>query len=137
MDIIFMAFGIAGTLLTTIICLIALTDLRHTGAKEVLTVAGIMWCISILFVIWSGMAMHTHRPSPIVTTHPIEVKYNTPYFFGPKNEVHELTGNNRFVDVEKFHVKWVVVPGGWEYGMYVTEDIDWNIVSKVQVEATH
>lgn len=143
MDILFMSLSSIILLLSTIICIFSLGDFilqkgvcRETSLS-VFKFVGVIWCITAIIVTWTGLAMHNFNSTPIVTTHPIEVKYNTPYFFGPRNEVHELTGNSKFVDVEKFQVKWIVVPGGWKYGIYVTETNGWSIVPKELVEATH
>jgi hypothetical protein len=97
------------------------------------------WCGSVFLLcltisIWSGNAMDDHNPTPIVLERPIEELRNVPFYFDENDKPVEIKGDGRFADPKTTVVLLKTVPGGWKYGLYVTESRRVEFAKKAAVE---
>jgi hypothetical protein len=97
-------------------------------------VCGSLFLLCIIIGIWSGNAMDDHNPTPIVLERPIEELRNVPFYFDENNKPVEIKGDGRFADPKTTVVLIKTIPGGWKYGLYVTESRRVEFAKKATVE---
>ena len=106
------------------------TDGDITFAK----VSGIVFLLCVIIGIWSGNALDDHNPTPTVVERPIEELRNVPFYFDENDKPVEIKGDGRFADPKTTVVLIKTIPGGWKYGLYVTESRKVEFAKKAAVE---
>ena len=123
MDIFFVVFPILGICLSLILTTSWL-DFRKNDRDGYI---GFGYSILILFAIsamgltWSCVAQSYHNPTPVITYHPFEERHSIPFYINEEGRPVEVTGEAKFADPKTSQFKITIIPGGWNFYMYVTE----------------
>lgn len=136
MDVFIIAFSLMLGIPFTIGAVGSLPNLFSSHDPDRVT-ARVLGCIALSFIAlftWACLAMSNYHTDPIITMHPIEEMRGIPYYFNRLNKPVEITGEGRFADPKTTQVRITVVPGGWKFGMYVTESERIELVKVAPVE---
>jgi hypothetical protein len=128
MDIFFFVFG-TFAIIVSFSAFMATMGLPY--GKDLMKFSVRVLLVSILVFIWTVIASINYNPTPIVHHIPIDVKYNMPFFKTPGETIKVLEGDQKFVDVDKNEIVWTTKPGGWSFGIYITETNNWKVSPKV------
>jgi hypothetical protein len=133
MDAFIVFFGVIFATLAICGCLLASTKpISEEGIRNFKGFFAVL-AICTALVTWSCVAITQHNPKPIVTYHPlIELGDTTVFYLNTEKKPTVITDNGRFADTVTTVMRTIVYPGGWKYGMYVTE---WRSVDMVKKEA--
>ena len=102
------------------------TAIDRIIGKVALCTSGSMLCLLIL----TGIAISSHNPEPIIIERKIEEIRNVAYYFDENDRPVELTGDKKFADPRTTVVHIKTIPGGWKYGIYVTDSRTVELVKK-------
>lgn len=101
---------------------------------DMFKVAGGVFLASVILFIWLGCATSHHEPTSNVTLHEIVDLRGVPFYFNDEDKPVEITSDARFADPKQTVVRITIVPGGWKYGIYVTERRKVDFIKKPSVE---
>ena len=107
---------------------------RTSSDNTVAKVCGSVFLLCLTIGIWSVNAMADHNPTPIILERPIEELRNVPFYFDENDKPVEIKGDGRFADPKTTVVLLKTIPGGWKYGLYVTESRRVEFAKKAAVE---
>jgi hypothetical protein len=121
--------------LFSLLGLFAAASPPHTSGDGILLkFCGFVFLFCVIIGIWSGNALNDHNPTPIVLERPIEELRNVPFYFDENDKPVEIKGDGRFADPKTTVVLLKTFPGGWKYGLYVSESRKVEFAKKTAVE---
>jgi hypothetical protein len=116
------------------ICVLALLECLLTENYGILDRTYVLtFLIGIGLCVWSVKAMTDHIKDPkyVAVTHcAIKSDNNAVYFVDPFTNIIQLTGNDKFVDVNTCEVSYTNIIAGWTYGIYVSPAHSYEITKK-------
>lgn len=130
MDAVFFLIAIVASILG----LMGMAATATSDEWEMFKVAGGVFLAGVILFIWLGCATSNHEPTSKVTLHEIVDLRGVPFYFNDEDKPIEITSDARFADPKQTVVRITVVPGGWKYGMYVTERRKVEFTKKPSVE---
>jgi hypothetical protein len=118
-----MFFSLLGGLITLLI----LPVLFDTSFKAIVIDLCILGLCMAIFG-WTLYAMNSYPKDKVqVSYFEIQKQNNVVFFISPNNNIIQL---DRFIDVKENHIKYNIMPGLWNKGIYVSPIINWQIVPK-------
>lgn len=128
------AFLIAFSIVFGMLSLVVVVGSDSEGDFKVFKWACSFFLGFLAIFVWAVVANVYHNPTPIVLERPIEELRNVPFYFNENDKPVEITGDARFADPKNTVVHIKTFPGGWKFGMYVTETRKVEFIKKPSVE---
>lgn len=132
MDILLFSFSVIfGLLMLVLMAIAASPPMSESDASVFKTCSMILGCC-VAGVMWTCLAWGNNTPPATVTYHPIEKRGDVSFYVNEKGTLVQITGDARLANPETAHYCITIIPGGWSYGVYVTESRKVEIVEKTR-----